>query len=106
MASAAYAIVRDAIQHKLQVIAIYKGYRREMCPHLIGRSKTGLEQALFYQFGGQSSQALQPDGHPRNWRCISLAELSDISTRQGTWHSAPNQSMPQNCVTEIDLRAI
>jgi hypothetical protein len=98
-------MVRDAIQRKLQVIATYSGYRREMCPHLIGKSKNGVEQALFYQFGGRSSQALGPDGHPRNWRCIPLAQLSDITTRQGKWHSAPNHSMPQNCVIEVDVQA-
>ena len=103
MASKAYATIRDAIQRRLQVVAVYKGYRREMCPHLVGKSKDGVEQALFYQFAGDSSKPLGPDGDPRNWRCIALDELVSITTREGSWHSAGNHARPQTCVVAIDV---
>ena len=105
MTSATYQIVRDAIEKKLQVIGTYNGYQREMCPHTIGMSKRGEEQALFYQFAGESSTGLGPDGDPSNWRCIPLRRLQNVATRQGAWHTAPNHSRPQTCVADVDLES-
>ena len=105
MASQTYRIVRDAIERRLQVIGRYNGYVREMCPHTIGLNRRGEEQALFYQFAGGSSTGLGPDGDPNNWRCIPLARLENVTTRQGPWHSAPNHSRPQTCVADVDLEA-
>lgn len=60
-----YNLIRQAIINKQQVIGVYRGHRREMCPHAIG-TKNGREQAIFYQFDGSSSSGLgQPE---KNWR--------------------------------------
>lgn len=71
-----------------------------MCPHVLGW-KNGREQALFYQFGGDSSRGLDPDGSPKNWRCLFLDELTILEVREGSWRTAPNHSRPQVCVDEI-----
>ena len=105
MASATYRMVHEAVQKKLQVLGTYNGLRREMCQHTLGISKKGAEQALFYQFSGESSTGLGPDGDPSNWRCIPLDRLSEVTTRTGAWHTAPNHSRPQTCVAEIDVEA-
>ncbi len=98
-----YQIVRQAIIEKHQVIADYDGYLREMCPHVIGRKK-GREQALFYQFDGDSKSGLDPAPEsPKNWLCIPIDGLSGVSTQAGIWHTAPNHSRPQTCVDEIDV---
>lgn len=97
-----YEIVRDAIVNKKVVIATYDGYRREMCPHAIG-TKRGREQALFYQFGGESSSGLGPDGSPYNWRCIQLDRLTEVSSRPGSWHTAQNHTRRQTCIDWIDV---
>jgi hypothetical protein len=97
-----YKTVRLAIEKRAPVRAAYKGHVREMCPHVIG-TKKGRARALFYQFGGTSSSGIEADGSPRNWRCIHLDELSDVTIIDGEWHSAPNHSRPQTCVDEIDL---
>jgi hypothetical protein len=73
-----------------------------MCPHVIGK-KNGREQALFYQFGGGSSEGLDAPGSTKNWRCIEIAKLSEVSTRKGQWYTAPNYSPKQKCVSEIDV---
>lgn len=96
-----YSVVRDAVVNKKQIIATYKGYHREMCPHVIG-TKHGRQQALFYQFAGESKTGLEPDGSPNNWRCIFLDELDNVSARDGGWHSAANHSRPQTCVDVIE----
>lgn len=99
-----YEIVRDAIRHKRIVTATYAGHRRVMCPHVIGISKKGREQALFYQFGGSSSSGLAPAGSGENWRCIPVANLQDVKASDGDWHTGPNHSRPQRCVAEVDLQ--
>jgi hypothetical protein len=93
-----YEIIRDAIQRKRQVVAYYKGYRREMCPHVIG-TKGGRDHALFFQFAGESKSGLQPGG---DWRCIDIDELEDVSSREGQWYTAPTHSRKQVCVDQVD----
>ena len=94
-----YSIIRGAIVNKLQVLATYKGLPREMCPHAIG-TKKGKAHALFYQFAGESSSALPPEG---GWRCLSIDELINVSTMKGAWHTSPNYSVErQKCIDDID----
>jgi hypothetical protein len=101
----AYEIVRDAIVNKKVVAALYNGYERIMCPHCLG-TKNGREQALFYQFAGQSSTGLSPEGSPNNWRCLFLDQLVNVRSEAGQWHTAPNHSRPQTCVGRIDVEVI
>jgi len=97
-----FQIVKNAILRKSPVSAIYDGRTRLLCPHVLGRSKNGGVQALFYQFGGESnSRPIEPDGSPVNWRCLALDRLSNVQPIQGDWHTAPNHSRPQTCVKHI-----
>jgi hypothetical protein len=100
-----YRMVRQAIIDKNVVVASYRGYVREMCPHVIG-AKNRYAQALLYQFGGGSRNGLKPDGSPNNWRCLRVDELSEVSIRNSPteWHTASNYSSMQTCVDEIDIR--
>jgi len=97
-----YSLIRQAIVDKAQVFATYNGHHREMCPHVIG-TKGRRRQALFYQFGGTSSSGLEPDGDARNWRCIFIDQLEDVTIRKGSWHTAPSHTRPQTCVDNIDV---
>jgi hypothetical protein len=98
-----YALIRQAILQKQTISADYKGYYREMAPHTLGTSKSGVEQALFYQFGGESSSGLAPFGDPKNWRCMPLSELANVKVIGAPWTSAPNHSRAQTCVAEVDV---
>jgi hypothetical protein len=100
-------IIRDAIVNHKIVTATYRNRIREMCPHVLG-TKRGRPQALFYQFAGESSSGLKPDGDPENWRCMFLDTLSNVNSRdaKGEWHTAPNHSRPQTCVDQIDVEVI
>jgi hypothetical protein len=102
MATTIFDTIRDAIINKKIVTARYHGFNRVMCPHVIGWNKRGEEQALFYQFAGQSSSGLAPPGSGQNWRCIPLAGLSGVQISDGDWQTAPNHSRPQSCVHLID----
>ena len=98
-----YLKVRQAVLEKKQVYATYRGFKRELCPHVLG-TKGNSTQGLFYQFGGGSSTGLEPDGSGANWRCMLIDELTDVSVVDGEWHTAANHSRPQTCVDEIDVQ--
>jgi hypothetical protein len=100
-----YALIRQAILVKDIVALNYHGSIREMCPHVLGKTKSHF-YSLMYQFAGESKGGLKPDGSPENWRCLRLDELSQVAVRKskGEWHTASNYSAMQNCVSEIDVR--
>ena len=99
-----YKLIRKAILNSEQVIATYGNQRREMCPHALGHDNKGEEKVLFYQFGGQSSSPLGREGSPENWRCMRVANLSNVVTRPGSWHTASDgHSNPSSCITRVDL---
>jgi hypothetical protein len=100
----AYETVKDAILNRKIITATYKDRVRVMCPHTLG-TKRGRQQALFYQFAGESNSGLGPEGDPENWRCMFLDELYGVTSQdaKGVWHTAPNHSRPQTCVDHIDV---
>jgi hypothetical protein len=89
-------LIVSAIQQKLVVTAIYQGYERIMCPHVIG-NKNGSLNAFFFQFAGGSKSGLQPGGQ---WRCIRVDELTQVSAAPGAWHTKQDYA-PTNCVDDI-----
>ena len=100
-----YSLIRQAILAKDIVAVNYRGSVREMCPHVLGKTK-GTLYALMYQFAGETKGILKHDGSPDNWRCLQIDKLSDVAVRKsdGEWHTASNYSAMQNCVAEIDVR--
>ena len=100
-----YTLIRRAILAKDILAVSYRGSVREMCPHVVGKTK-GSPYVLMYQFAGESRGGLKHDGSPENWRCLRIEELSHVAVRKsdGEWHTASNYSAMQNCVSEIDVR--
>ena len=90
-------VIADAIRRRLVVTAMYQGYERIMCPHVIGYKK-GVLNALFFQFAGGSKSGLPAGGQ---WRCVHVDELSNVTASPGEWHTAPDHSRPQTCVDQI-----
>jgi hypothetical protein len=97
MPSAAYILFRNAILAERQVVCIYDGRYRELCPHIIGANKRGAETMLAWQFGGESS------GELPQWRCLRLARVQNARTRAGLWHEGGSHRTEQTCVSTIDL---
>lgn len=95
-------LIARAIREKKQITAIYQGYYREMCPHALG-TRNGREQALFYQFGGQSSTGIVTPDSTFNWRCIPIEGLSEVNIRDGEWYTAKNHSQDQTCIDGIEI---
>lgn len=99
-----YQLLKQAIKEKKQVIAVYDGKPREICPHSIGRTKAGVENCVAYQFGGQSSKPLSADGDAANWRCMSVAKFSSVKPQGGAWHTGERKTgQPQDCIDVVDV---
>ena len=97
MPSATYTLFRNAILGEQQVVCLYDGRTRELCPHIIGTNKRGEEVVLAWQFGGDSSGPLP------QWRCLKLANVSKARPRAGRWHEGRSHQKTQTCVSGIDL---
>jgi hypothetical protein len=97
MRSPTYTLFRNAILGERQVVCRYGGRPRELCPHIIGTSKSGEEVVLAWQFAGESS------GRLPQWRCLKLANVSDARVRDGRWHEGGSHRTEQTCVSDIDL---
>jgi hypothetical protein len=97
MPSSTYALFRNAILGEQQVVCIYGGRIRELCPLIIGTDRNGEEAVLAWQFAGESSGKLP------QWRCLKLANVRDARARPGRWHEGGSHKTTQKCVTGIDL---
>jgi hypothetical protein len=95
--SPVFQVFHRAIFQRQQVTCRYGGYRREVCPHVLGH-KDGNEVVLVYQFGGESARALPPGGE---WRCLQLAAIEDAVARAGPWHSGGPHRRVQRCVDVV-----
>ena len=93
----AYDAVRQAIEQKLQLVAVYKGKRRYLCPHVLGTKKQKA-QALFFQFGGDANSVLPADGE---WRCLPLEGLEILELVEGEWYSSEHLGRYGNCIDDV-----
>ena len=100
MPSQTYELFAQAMKDQKQVLCLYEGYSRELCPIILGHSK-GEEKALTYQFGGKSSRGRLPAGG--QWRCLFLAKVSKVQLRDGPWHAGESHTQQQACVEIVDL---
>jgi hypothetical protein len=99
MASLNYQIFEQAMRLRKQIVCRYGGYHRELCPIVLGHSRSE-EKVLTYQFGGESKSGLHGDGE---WRCLWLSKVSDAQLRDGPWLAGASHTEPQGCVEDVDL---
>jgi len=99
MPSAAYKLFAKAMAERKQILCSYDGYRRQLCPIVLGH-RGGKEVALAFQFAGESTTRLPPGG---GWRCLELARVTDAKMRDGPWHAGASHRQPQSCVEIVDL---
>ena len=100
-----YGLLFAAAARKQPVAAIYVGFPRLLCPHVLGRNREGHLRAFCYQFGGGSGSGLRlgPEGIG-GWRCIAVDKLSQVELRVGAWRTEPRASH-QHGVKYIDFDA-
>ncbi len=59
MPSPTYELIAQAMTERKQVLCVYEGFAREVCPIILGH-KNGREKTLAFQFAGASSKNLPP----------------------------------------------
>lgn len=99
MASATYRLLREAMTKRRQVVCLYDGWRREICPIILGHSK-GEEMVLAFQFAGLSGSGLPPGGQ---WKCFRVAKMQELQQRDGRWYAGKEHRYAQSCVEEVEL---
>jgi hypothetical protein len=99
MASSTYKLFAKAMAGRKQILCVYDGYSRELCPIVLGQTE-GQEKALVFQFAGKSSSGLPPQG---DWKCFYLSKASSVQLRDGPWHAGSSHRRPQSCVELVDL---
>jgi hypothetical protein len=100
-----YRKVRQAIESRRPISAIYEEHPRLFCPHRLGRNREGALRVLCYQFGGASRSGLKPPGSSDNWRCIALDKLNAVKLLESAWQTALNHSRPASCIAYADVDA-
>jgi hypothetical protein len=99
MPSRTYELFAKAMAERRPITCLYDGYRRELCPAILGHSK-GHEVALAYQFGGESRSRLPPGGQ---WKCLYLTKVGDAALSDRPWQTGSGHGGLQNCVETVDL---
>jgi hypothetical protein len=97
--SQTYRSFEQAMSERKQIICMYDGRLRKLCPVILGHSR-GEEKALTYQFGGESRSGLPRGGE---WRCLFLSNISDVQLRKGRWYTGDSHQQPSGCVEVVDL---
>ena len=97
-----YAVVRSAILERSTIVAMYAGFRRELCPWAIG-SHQGVPRALFYQRGGMTSTGPVTPNSPSNWRCMDLDRLEILEVVRGDWVGPTAHRRRSGCLDFIDV---
>lgn len=97
--SRTYDLIAQAMSERKQLLCVYDGYPREVCPIVLGHSK-GIEKALVYQFAGGSSRGLARGG---DWKCFEVSKMRDVMLRDGPWHAGDTHRQAQTCVEAVDL---
>ena len=99
MPSATHDLFLRAMRERRQIVCVYQGHRREVCPILLGR--TGLEEkSLVFQFGGSTSDG--PISPPGYWKCFRLRDVRDATLRDGSWHAGDGHSTAQHCMKMVE----
>lgn len=99
MPSPTYELITRAMAERKQVLCRYDGYRRELCPVILGHTD-GQEVVLAYQFAGESGSGLPRSGQ---WKCLRLAKMTGARLRDGDWHAGAAHRRSQACVKDVDI---
>ena len=91
--------IRDAIINHRQLVFVYDGLPREVCPHALG-TKRSEWHVFVWQFGGQSSHRLDPNG---DWRCMEVDRISSLTVKDGPWHRGWTKGLKaSSCIDVMD----
>ena len=91
-------LLRLSINNLQQVSAVYNGYPRILCVHMLG-TKEDQWKILCWQFGGSSSK---PQELP-TWRDFFVKDLHSVTSQYGDWHRGWTTGQhEQKAIDQID----
>jgi hypothetical protein len=96
--SATYDLFLRAVRERKQVVCVYQGKPRILCPVILGHSK-GAEKVLAFQIGGAASKPLPLGGA---WKCMRVAEARGATLQDGKWAEGIEHGTAQTCVETVD----
>ena len=99
MTSQTYQLIVQAMRERKQVLCIYEGFARAVCPIILGH-KNGRARVLAYQFDGGSRGGLPQGGQ---WKCLDIAKMSHVELHAGPWYAGERHSEAQHCVDDVDI---
>lgn len=76
-----FLLLQQSLLELKPCTAVYDGLPRLLCPHVLGH-KGIEEQVLCWQYGGQSSTPLPPQGQ---WKCLTVAKISQLTLNGDAW---------------------
>lgn len=94
-----YIALALALESRTPLACRYGGHDRVICPIILGHRDEGAEMALVFQIAGRTSRG--PLREPQ-WKCLRVAEISELALADATWSSGRAHSEPQHCVTAVD----
>jgi hypothetical protein len=97
-----YSIIHKAIENKQQIFAIHNGYKRSLCPHVLGSIK-GVSFVLFYQFAGESDSGLSKETD-KNWRLFPVEDLREVQYIEGPFFPAGKSKADKTLFEKIDFK--
>lgn len=94
-----YDTLKNATLTGQSVRFSYRGLTRICSPHTLGHSE-GKARVLAYQYAGESSKGLPPNGE---WRCFDVDGIAELElTLDGVWKTGERHTRPQTCVKQVD----
>src|SRR5258708_10906598 len=76
---------------------------RKICPYLVGKSKEGQVNVLYYQYDGYSSRGLREDGSSANSRCNRISEIATAEiVIEPSRQPIQKTKSPTTCVLSFD----
>ena len=88
---------------KLSVSAIYEGRTRLLCPHMLGRNRSGETWILCLQIGGESASGLAGGGQG-GWRCLAMEKFSSAALEDTTWRTVPGSLRRPKCIEFMEVQ--
>jgi hypothetical protein len=99
MVSQNYEKIWRAVRDRMQITCEYRARYREACPIILGYSVEGLERALVFQIGGQTSAGSKLPG----WRSFDLDDLRKLRLRKGPWIEGDRHTRTQSLIRFVDI---
>jgi hypothetical protein len=76
---------------------------RKICPYLIGKSKDGETNVLYYQYDGYSSRGLREAGSSANWRCNRISDIASVEIVDEPWRQPIQKPKTRgSCVVSVE----